>query len=136
VTRSSLVSPLFATVAYMLVVVALLVVPTSAPHEPRGYLTEYQLTLGRRVVADVAVNIAIFVPIGWGLHRGGRRLRVRPGARLLGVAVAAALFSAVMETLQFWLPGRYSSVVDVAANTLGAALGAWAEARHRSRRTA
>jgi VanZ family protein len=52
------------------------------------------------------------------------------------VAVAAALFSAVMETLQFWLPGRYSSVVDVAANTLGAALGAWAEARHGSRRTA
>jgi glycopeptide antibiotics resistance protein len=120
----------------MLVVVALLVVPTSAPHEPRGYLTEYQLTLSRRVVADVAVNIAIFVPIGWGLHRAGRRLRVRPGARVLGVAVAAALFSAVMETLQFWLPGRYSSVVDVAANTLGAALGAWAEARRGSRRTA
>jgi glycopeptide antibiotics resistance protein len=120
----------------MLVVVALLVVPTSAPHEPRGYLTEYQLTLGRRVLADFAVNIAIFVPIGWGLHRGGRRLRVRPGARLLGAAVAAALFSAVMETVQFWLPGRYSSLVDVGANTLGAVLGAWAEARYGSRRTA
>jgi glycopeptide antibiotics resistance protein len=120
----------------MLVVVALLVVPTSAPHEPRGYLTEYQLTLGRRVVADFAVNIAMFVPIGWGLHRGGHRLRVRPGARLLGAAVAAALFSAVMETVQFWLPGRYSSLVDVGANTLGAVLGAWAEARYGSRRTA
>ena len=113
----------------MLLIAVLLVLPTSAPHAPRSYLTEYHLTLGRRVVADVLLNIAIFVPIGWGLHRAGRPLCRRPGVLLLAVAVVAAGFSGLMETLQYWLPGRYSSAIDVAANTLGALLGALAAAR-------
>jgi hypothetical protein len=106
VTRPSLSVPLVGTIAYVLVVVALLVAPTSAPHGPREYLTEFQLTLGRRVVPDVAATIAIFVPIGWGLRRAGRRLGARPGALLLGVG---------------------------AASTHGALLGAWAEGRSGSR---
>ena len=81
------------------------------------------------MVADVLLNIAIFVPIGWGLHRAARPLCRRPGVLLLAVVVVAAGFSGLMETLQYWLPARYSSAVDVAANTLGALLGAAAAAR-------
>jgi VanZ family protein len=42
----------------------------------------------------------------------------------------AAGFSLLMETVQFWLPTRYSSIIDVLANTLGAALGAGGERRY------
>ena len=70
--RSSL-SAALGTVAYMLLIAVLLVLPTSAPHAPRSYLTEYHLTLGRRVVADVLLNIAIFVPIGCSRDPPGRR---------------------------------------------------------------
>lgn len=117
--------PLLGTLAYMVALVAILVAPTGAPHASRGYLSDYQLTPGRRVVADITVNVALFVPLGWGLHRAGRR-RGRPRRRLmLAVGIAAVTFSLLMETLQFWLPGRYSSIVDVAMNGAGALLGAW-----------
>lgn len=132
VTRSRRPYPLLGTLAYMLLVVAILVAPISMPHDRRGYLTEYHLPLGRRLVADVAVNIALFVPLGWGLHRTGRGLGVPPRTLLVAAVLAAALFSLLMETLQFWLPARYSSIVDVLANTAGALLGAWSEARYTS----
>ena len=124
--------PLLGTLAYMLLVVAILVAPTSAPHDRRGYLAEYHLPLGRRLAADLAVNIALFVPLGWGLHRTGRGLGVPPRTVLVAAVLAAAVFSLLMETLQFWLPARYSSIVDVLANTAGALLGAWSAARYTS----
>jgi hypothetical protein len=79
VTRSRLTYPLLGTLAYVLFMTVILVAPISRPHAPRGYLTEYHLPLGRRLVADVAVNIAIFVPLGWGLHRTGRGRGCRQG---------------------------------------------------------
>lgn len=119
------------TILYMLVVAAALMVPASPPHVYRGYLQD--IALGRRLVADVALNLAIFVPIGWGLHRTARRRGAAPRTRLLVAAILAAAFSLTMETLQAWLPNRYSSVVDVLANTFGATIGAWIESRYGHR---
>jgi VanZ family protein len=126
VSRSASTLPLLATLAYMVLVVAVLIAPARPPHGPRAYLTEYELPLGRRALVDVMVNVALFVPIGWGLHRAGRRRGVPPAALLGAVGVTAAVFSGAMETIQFWLP-RYSSIIDVAANTAGGLLGAWSE---------
>jgi VanZ family protein len=131
VARSRRPYSLLGTLAYTLLVVAILVAPTSAPHDRRGYLAEYH-PLGRRLVADVAVNIALFVPLGWGLHHTGRGLGVPPRMLLAAAVLAAGVFSLLMETLQFWLPARYSSIVDVLANTAGALLGAWSAARYTS----
>ena len=131
--QSRLTSPLLGTLAYLLLLTVILVAPTGAPHAHRGYLTEYQLPLGRRLIADVAVNIAIFVPLGWGLRGTGRSLGLPPRILLLGAPLVAALFSLLMETIQFWLPARYSSIVDVAANTVGAVLGARGESRSERR---
>lgn len=119
---------LIGTILYMLVVAAALVVPVSPPHVSRGYLRD--IAPGRRLVADVALNLAIFVPIGWGLHRAARRRGAAPRTRLLIAVILAAAFSLTMETIQAWLPNRYSSVVDVLANTLGATIGAWIESRY------
>jgi len=112
---------LIGTVVYTIIVVAALVVPASPPHAQRGYLRDNPL--GRRLVADLALNVAIFVPIGWGVRRAGR-------TSLLAAVVLAAAFSLGMESLQAWLPNRYSSLADVLANTLGATAGAWLEARN------
>jgi glycopeptide antibiotics resistance protein len=120
---------LVGTLVYLLLLVVLLVAPLSKPHLHRGYLMEFRLPIGRRFIADVAVNLVIFAPLGWGLHRNARRFhRLGPSGRLIAAIGSAAAFSLVMETVQWWLPGRYSSIVDVAVNTAGAALGALIEA--------
>ena len=115
---------LIGTVVYTVVMVAALVIPASPPHAQRGYLRD--IPLGRRLVADVALNVAIFVPIGWGVRRAG-------STSLLAAVVLAAAFSLGMETIQAWLPNRYSSLADVLANTLGATAGAWLESRYAHR---
>lgn len=112
---------LIGTLVYTIIVVAALVIPASPPHAQRGYLRD--IPLGRRLVADVALNVAIFVPIGWGVRRAG-------STSLLAAVVLAAAFSLGMETIQAWLPNRYSSLADVLANTLGATAGAWLEAKY------
>jgi len=71
-----------------------------------------------RLMADVADNVALFVPFGLSLSLLG-----------LSAAVAAALgasLSGVIELLQSWVPGRDATLVDFVANTIGAGLGAWA----------
>ena len=119
---------LIGTLVYLVIVVAALVIPASPPHPQRGYLRD--IPLGRRLVADVALNVAIFVPIGWGLRRAGRSV---PATSMLRVVVLAAAFSLIMETVQAWLPNRYSSLADILANTLGATIGAWLEGRYQHR---
>ena len=111
----------------MLLMVAALVVPASAPHVSRGYLVD--IPLGRRLASDVALNVAIFIPIGWGLRRAGRRRDGAPRTSMLVAVALAAAFSLVMEAVQVWLPNRYSSLADVLANTLGATVGTWLESR-------
>jgi glycopeptide antibiotics resistance protein len=115
---------LIGTAVYTVIMVAALVIPASPPHAQRGYLRD--IPLGRRLVADVALNVAIFVPIGWGVRRAG-------STSLLAAVVLAAAFSLGMETIQAWLPNRYSSLADVLANTLGATAGAWLESRYAHR---
>jgi VanZ family protein len=68
--------------------------------------------------------VAAFVPLGLGLAVIGARLGMRPWAALLGAIVVAGVFSLTMESIQYLLPHRYSSLVDVASDTTGAALGA------------
>lgn len=64
---------------------------------------------------DVAVNLALFLPIGflYRLTRGRRRAALLWGAGL----------SLSVEAAQFFIPVRTASGVDVICNTLGAALG-------------
>jgi VanZ family protein len=74
---------------------------------------------------DVAANIIAYAPIGFlGV------LAAMPNLRGVAAWVAAMLFgvalSSAMEILQFYLPDRIESNVDLAANLLGTALGAGA----------
>ena len=59
--------------------------------------------------------------------------RARRGPRLAAVVAAAIAFGAAVEWAQGRIPGRDGSIADLAADALGAVLGA-AAARYGSRR--
>ena len=72
---------------------------------------------------DVAANVLGYAPLGFLLTLAS--LRSGQIRWAMGLAVSGALLlSLAMETLQSYLPSRIPSNVDLALNTLGAALGA------------
>jgi VanZ family protein len=70
---------------------------------------------------EVVANVLLFLPLGLLLYRpagpGG------PWRRAAAVLVIGALTTLCFESIQFFVPGRTSSLVDALANTSGAALG-------------
>lgn len=77
---------------------------------------------GMVIRSDVVFNVLAYVPFGMLLtlyfrSRGEDRLAVAKAAAI------AAGFSATMELLQLFVPGRVSSIVDLTTNTVGALLG-------------
>jgi VanZ family protein len=73
---------------------------------------------------DVTVNVLAYVPLGMLVCRhflqGGSTTR----SAILKATAFGAVFSACMETAQFFIPGRISSIYDTIANTMGTLLGA------------
>jgi VanZ family protein len=72
---------------------------------------------------DVAANVLGYAPLGFLLTVAGLRSAHVKWAMVLAV-LGALLLSLALETLQSYLPSRIPSNVDLALNTLGAALGA------------
>jgi hypothetical protein len=70
--------------------------------------------------SDGILNLLLFFPLGWVI---GRRFGTI-GAAGWGLAV-----SAVIEGLQFFIPGRFVSAADLLANAFGAGFGAWVRTR-------
>ena len=69
---------------------------------------------------DFALNLLLFLPLGF-----MSQLAVAPhGSSLLRVVASALALSAAPEAAQLFLPSRHSNLVDVLANTGGAAMGA------------
>jgi glycopeptide antibiotics resistance protein len=82
-------------------------------------------SLGRRVwPGDAVRNVLFFVPLGlllsFRLAGGGTGF----GKTLVRAASVGLALSIVVECGQFFLPSRIPSLVDLATNTFGAALGA------------
>ena len=95
----------------------------------RMYLLEVRYASVAALVKDVLLNVGAFVAAGWLLGRAIRDVTVSRRARVWIVGGFCALFSLGMETVQFFIPSRYSSVVDVLTDTAGAVLGAWLASR-------
>lgn len=79
------------------------------------------LLCGERGLADFALNLLLFVPLGAALAWAGERWRAALGA--------GALLSLGIEIAQLAIPGRDSSLSDVISNTSGSLLGWLAVAR-------
>jgi VanZ family protein len=104
----------------VLLVVAVLPVARARPAHERAFLVDEQHVPHGRVAEDALLNVAIFVPFGL----LGAWVVVPRRGLLLVVVAAAALLSLGIETGQHYLPWRYSSWIDMVANTAGATLGA------------
>lgn len=91
---------------------------------PRSYLLEFRYTPLAGLIKDGLLNMAAFVPSGWLLYGAIRDVKLSTGARVCVVGAFSAVFSLAMETVQFFMPSRYSSVIDVLTDTAGAVLGA------------
>lgn len=76
------------------------------------------------LVADAIRNLVLLLPLGWLLAALGR------GARL--AALLGLLLSLAIEGAQHFVPGRFTSAVDVVMNTASAALGALLYATRRA----
>jgi len=78
----------------------------------------------RRQIFDFLVNVLFYIPLGGALLAAlGGRLRALPAAIFVGAAI-----SVIIESIQYWTPGRYTTLNDLAANTAGTAIGACAAA--------
>jgi VanZ family protein len=112
-----------------LLTVALLVPADTDWHAHRQ---EVYLSLGRdltwgEVAADALLNVGIFIPFGVLLGGVLHRRAIGPHRRVLVVAATLGAYALVMESLQYLLGWRDSSLLDVLSNTAGAATGAWLE---------
>lgn len=76
--------------------------------------------VGRRQVMDAVLNVLFYVPLGVAGVWSFRRKWI---GWLVSVVSGVAL-SALIEWLQLWAPARYGTLNDIAANSLGVALGA------------
>ena len=69
-------------------------------------------------------QVALFVPVGLVETQLARRLLGGLGPlTLVLVAFDAALLGLIGETVQYWVPQRTSSIIDVTANAAGGVVG-------------
>ncbi|HEY6820630.1 MAG TPA: VanZ family protein, partial [Burkholderiales bacterium] len=71
---------------------------------------------------DMSVNVLGYMPLGW-LGVAALYPRIRGLAAFAIAAAGGAALSVLLEALQTYLPTRDASSLDVACNTVGAALG-------------
>ena len=74
--------------------------------------------------ADILANILLYLPFGFFATQALRRRAAV--FQVAAVTFAGMALSTAMELLQFYVPGRDSSLADVGSNTLGSLLGACA----------
>jgi VanZ family protein len=77
----------------------------------------WEFATGRRFVADILVNVAIYVPLGMFGYLAFRRFRY------LGPVALGAVVSGCVEMIQLYTPGRQCSTVDLATNIAGSIVG-------------
>ena len=92
----------------------------------RGYVDgrEVRVTGESHDLAELLGNLLLFVPLGFGLAALARSRRTPAAIAIPLVLAIGAALSLGVEVLQCWLPDRDPSLVDIAANSASAALGA------------
>ncbi len=99
-------------VAWVLFTALLTLLPGDRRDRPGSFVC---FPCGDRGGADAVLNVALFAPPGF--------LLALSGAGLGSVAIAGAAASALIETIQTMLPGRFPTLADIVFNALGAVVG-------------
>jgi VanZ family protein len=76
----------------------------------------------RRTLFDIAVNIAIYIPLGMSAYLALRRFKSHALQILAPIALGTAL-SAGVEMVQLFTPSRQCSALDLVDNILGSGFG-------------
>jgi glycopeptide antibiotics resistance protein len=88
-----------------------------------GFFLDAYFTTSFQYLKDVIVNILVFIPFGFLLHRTMRR-RHRSSLKIVAfILIIGVLFTFAIESLQYFVVTRNSSLIDVICNTIGVALG-------------
>jgi glycopeptide antibiotics resistance protein len=124
----------FVALAYTAMLALVLLVPADTEwHATRQnvYLAVFENLPWSQRLRDIFVNVAVFVPVGmlWDTVLGERGQS--PRRRVSSVVIGGALFALVIESLQYVLAWRDSSLIDVLSDSAGAALGILLNARLR-----
>lgn len=106
---------LIAAIAILIGILLLTSTPSFAASAPERLV--FCLSCHERRTADALVNVLLFAPLGASLAVAGWPLR-----RIARVSLGT---STAIEVMQYWIPGRYSDVVDLVSNTGGGIVGAW-----------
>lgn len=111
------VAPAQRRIAIAIIVASLLAIAflTLRPESGRAESSFWCLRCGDRAAIDVILNVFLFVPLGVGLALYGL-----PFQRAVLLALAC---TCLVETLQFWIPGRDASARDILANSIGGVIG-------------
>jgi len=97
--------------------------PKHLPGNALGILLHsWHFAFSRFVFRDALVNICLYIPLGFAGYFAFRESR-RPMVAFYGPVLLGMLLSASVELLQLYTPHRDTSLLDVAANTLGSAAG-------------
>ncbi len=113
------------TLAVVLVIVYGSLYPFSFQARPGSPLENLAATYRvRDSRADILANILLYLPFGFFAIQALRRRSAV--AQVAAVTFAGMALSTAMELLQFYVPGRDSSLADIGSNTLGSLLGACA----------
>ncbi len=72
---------------------------------------------------EIVANVLLFMPLGYFLYLALTRYNARGWSGAVTAVLAGGLLSLAVESAQFCLVGRASSLLDVLTNTAGAALG-------------
>lgn len=106
------------TLAATMAILVLTLWPGPGGEHPERLCPALSLFCGDKWAVDVALNLLLFLPLGFGLRRASLGL-------LAATGVGTAL-SVLVELAQLGLvPGRDPSLRDVLANGAGALAGAW-----------
>jgi VanZ family protein len=103
---------------------------TTQPYSFDAAVEKFSIRMSRAVSfesrSDWAANVILFVPLGF-LVAGAVTVDRRRAVAALATIPAMTALSAAIEFIQIWFPARTTSVNDVAAETLGGAVGvaAW-----------
>jgi VanZ family protein len=93
-------------------------------HEHSTILQIWRPFIGRGDYLDIVVNLCFYLPLGvlgvLGYWKGSGT-----PTRWIALASLGASLSLSLETIQAWVPGRESSLLDVLANTISTVAGAW-----------
>lgn len=113
--------------AYLLVIVYASLQPLRGWRWPAADVYGFLFAPWPRYITlnDVLFNVSAYLPLGFLLTLGLRQW-LRPTAAVVLGAMAATMLSIAMEHVQMFLPARVASNMDVAANSVGALIGALA----------